>query len=94
MRITKEMQANLLQKELDVSHKRAIEILDAVEGMIQREVADGHIFKLNGVGNIFRKEVAGRYYRNPKTGENNVWKPTHYKAAFKASRDLTTAINY
>ena len=80
-----------LAYELAEQHEQALEILEDLVGMITKHLKGGERVKFVGLGILLVRSRAARMGRNPMTGE-----PIHIKAskkvAFRASKDLKTAI--
>ena len=58
-----------LAEEMDSDKKTAGSALDAIIGVITREVSGGGAVTLPGVGKIYCRERPARMVRNPATGE-------------------------
>ena len=58
-----------LAAEMDADKKTASAALDAISGIITREVAEGGAVTLPGIGKIWCRERPERMVRNPATGE-------------------------
>ena len=67
--MTKTQLVAALADEMEVDKKAAATALDAVCGLITREVAGGGAVTLPGVGKIYCRERPERMVRNPATGE-------------------------
>ena len=67
--MTKTQLVAALAEEKEVDKKAAATALDAVCGLITREVAGGGAVTLPGVGKIYCRERPERMVRNPATGE-------------------------
>jgi DNA-binding protein HU-beta len=80
-----------LAEQHELSKKQALEILEDLVGMITKHLKGGERVKFVGLGILLVRSRAARMGRNPMTGE-----PIHIKAskkvAFRASKDLKTAI--
>ena len=67
--LTKAQLVAALADELGADKKAASAALDAVCGLITREVSGGGAVTLPGVGKIYCRERPERMVRNPATGE-------------------------
>jgi len=67
--MTKTQLVAALAEEMGADKKTASAALDAVTGVITREVANGGAVTLPGVGKIYCRERPERMVRNPATGE-------------------------
>ena len=67
--MTKTQLVAAIAESMDADKKTANAALDAVIGIITREVAAGGAVTLPGVGKIFCRERPARQVRNPATGE-------------------------
>ncbi|WP_371038042.1 MULTISPECIES: HU family DNA-binding protein [unclassified Rhodosalinus] len=67
--MTKTQLVAALAEEMGSDKKTAGAALDAVCGLITREVADGGAVTLPGVGKFYLRERPERMVRNPATGE-------------------------
>ena len=67
--MTKTQLVAALAEEMEVDKKAAATALDAVCGLITREVAGGGAVTLPGVGKIYCRERPERMVRNPAPGE-------------------------
>ena len=67
--MTKTQLVAALADEMDSDKKTAGAALDAITGLITREVASGGAVTLPGVGKIYCRERPERMVRNPATGE-------------------------
>ena len=67
--ITKAQLVAAIAEEMDADKKTAGAALDAITGLITREVAGGGAVTLPGVGKFYCRERPERMVRNPATGE-------------------------
>ncbi|MEM6637042.1 MAG: HU family DNA-binding protein [Pseudomonadota bacterium] len=67
--MTKTQLVAALAEEMDSDKKTASAALDAMIGVITREVSGGGAVTLPGVGKIYCRERPERMVRNPATGE-------------------------
>ncbi|ALG91623.1 MAG: HU family DNA-binding protein [Confluentimicrobium sp.] len=67
--MTKTQLVAALADEMGADKKIASAALDAITGVITKEVADGGAVTLPGVGKIYCRERPERMVRNPATGE-------------------------
>ena len=67
--MTKTQLVAALAEEMGADKKSASAALDAVCGLITREVSAGGAVTLPGVGKIYCRERPERMVRNPATGE-------------------------
>lgn len=67
--MTKTQLVAALAEEMDSDKKTASSALDAMIGVITREVSGGGAVTLPGVGKIYCRERPARMVRNPATGE-------------------------
>jgi DNA-binding protein HU-beta len=67
--MTKTQLVAALAEEMGTDKKSANAALDAVTGIITKEVSGGGAVTLPGVGKIYCRERPARMVRNPATGE-------------------------
>ena len=67
--LTKAQLVTALADEMNTDKKSAGAALDAITGIITREVSNGGAVTLPGVGKIYCRERPARMVRNPSTGE-------------------------
>jgi DNA-binding protein HU-beta len=67
--MTKTQLVAALAEEMGSDKKSANAALDAVCGLITKEVSDGGAITLPGIGKIYCRERPERMVRNPATGE-------------------------
>ncbi len=67
--MTKTQLVAALAEEMDADKKTAGAALDAIVGIITKEVSGGGAVTLPGVGKIYCRERPARTVRNPATGE-------------------------
>ena len=67
--LTKTQLVAALADEMDSDKKSASAALDAIIGVITKEVSGGGAVTLPGVGKIYCRERPARMVRNPATGE-------------------------
>ena len=68
--MTKTQLVAALADEMGADKKTASGALDAITGIITKEVADGGSVTLPGIGKIYCRERPERMVRNPATGES------------------------
>lgn len=85
-------QAEWIKQEMgNVSKKQTLEFLTALEKLIATAIQDGKHIRLNNIGTLKTVDVAGRYHRNPNTGEK-IYKGPHKKMKFIPSDELKELI--
>ncbi|ATI40725.1 MAG: HU family DNA-binding protein [Celeribacter sp.] len=67
--MTKTQLVAALAEEMDTDKKTAAGALDAITGIITKEVSAGGAVTLPGIGKIYCRERPERMVRNPATGE-------------------------
>ena len=67
--MTKTQLVAALAEEMGADKKSASAALDAITGIITKEVGGGGAVTLPGVGKIYCRERPARMVRNPATGE-------------------------
>lgn len=67
--MTKTQLVSALADEMGADKKSASTALDAMVGIITKEVGNGGAVTLPGVGKIYCRERPARMVRNPATGE-------------------------
>ncbi|MEM1430420.1 MAG: HU family DNA-binding protein [Pseudomonadota bacterium] len=67
--MTKTQLVAALAEEMEADKKTAGAALDAISGIITKEVAGGGAVTLPGIGKIYCRERPERMVRNPATGE-------------------------
>ncbi|WP_171230223.1 HU family DNA-binding protein [Ruegeria sp. HKCCA4008] len=67
--MTKTQLIAALAEEMGTDTKSAVVALNAITGLITREVSGGGAVTLPGVGKIYCRERPERQVRNPATGE-------------------------
>ncbi len=67
--MTKTQLVAALAEDMSTDKKSASAALDAIVGLITREVSGGGAVTLPGVGKIYCRERPERMVRNPATGE-------------------------
>ena len=67
--MTKTQLVAALAEEMDTDKKTAAGALDAITGIITKEVSAGGAVTLPGIGQIYCRERPERIVRNPATGE-------------------------
>jgi DNA-binding protein HU-beta len=67
--MTKTQLVSALADEMGADKKSASAALDAMVGIITKEVGNGGAVTLPGVGKIYCRERPARMVRNPATGE-------------------------
>ncbi|WXU00023.1 MAG: Integration host factor subunit alpha [Catillopecten margaritatus gill symbiont] len=69
MSITKKDIADLLAKQVDISHSQALSVTNDFFDTIKATLAKGEDVKLSGFGNFIVRSKVARPGRNPKTGD-------------------------
>jgi DNA-binding protein HU-beta len=85
--MTKADLARSIADKHNLTHKEAVNVVDAVLATITEALAKGEKVELRGFGSFTVKNRAARTARNPKTGEH-VYVPAKTTPAFKASKAL------
>ena len=67
--MTKTQLIAAIAEEMDTDKKTATAALEAITGLITREVSGGGAVTLPGVGKFYCRERPERMVRNPATGE-------------------------
>ena len=67
--MTKTQLVAALAEEMGSDKKTASAALDAITGVITKEVSGGGAVMLPGIGKVFCRERPARMVRNPATGE-------------------------
>ena len=75
-----------------VTQKEAKEMLSSLCFLIKDSLKNGEDVKINGFGKFEVKNRSERVVMNPKTKERIII-PSSKRASFKASEDLTSAVN-
>ncbi|SFV89551.1 Integration host factor alpha subunit [hydrothermal vent metagenome] len=91
MSVTKKDIANLLVKQVNISHSQALSITNDFFDTIKNTLAKGEDVKLPGFGNFIIRNKVARPGRNPKTGEP-VTISARTVATFKAGVKLKKVI--
>ena len=90
--MTKTQLVAALAEEMDSDKKTATSALDAVIGVITREVSGGGAVTLPGVGKIYCRERPARMVRNPATGEQ-ISKPADKVVKMTIAKALKDSVN-
>ncbi len=85
--MTKADVARTIAKKYDLTHKEAIQVVDAILEIVSRAIAQGKKVELRGFGSFGAKKRRGRNARNPKTGAT-VKVPPKAVPTFRASKTL------
>ena len=90
--MTKTQLVAALAEEMDSDKKTAGSALDAIIGVITREVSGGGAVTLPGVGKIYCRERPARMVRNPATGEQ-ISKPADKVVKMTIAKALKDSVN-
>ena len=90
--MTKTQLVAALAEEMDSDKKTASSALDAMIGVITREVSGGGAVTLPGVGKIYCRERPARMVRNPATGEQ-ISKPADKVVKMTLAKALKDSVN-
>jgi len=90
--MTKTQLVAALAEEMDSDKKTASSALDAMIGVITREVSGGGAVTLPGVGKIYCRERPARMVRNPATGEQ-ISKPADKVVKMTIAKALKDSVN-
>jgi DNA-binding protein HU-beta len=83
--------AYALAEQHQLTKRQGVEVVENLVGLIIKHLKGGERVKIAGLGILQVRERAARMGRNPKTGEPIQIKASK-KVAFRASKDLKTAI--
>ena len=90
--MTKTQLVAALAEEMGADKKTATTALDAITGIITKEVAAGGAVTLPGVGKIYCRERPERMVRNPATGEQ-MRKPADRQVKMTFAKALKDSVN-
>ncbi|MEO0486537.1 MAG: HU family DNA-binding protein [Pseudomonadota bacterium] len=90
--MTKTQLVAALAEELGSDKKAASAALDAVCGVITREVSGGGAVTLPGIGKIYCRERPERMVRNPATGDQ-IQKPADRVVKMTIAKALKDSVN-
>ncbi|MEM6824485.1 MAG: HU family DNA-binding protein [Pseudomonadota bacterium] len=90
--MTKTQLVSALADEMGSDKKSAGSALDAIVGIITKEVAGGGAVTLPGVGKIYCRERPARMVRNPATGEQ-IQKPADKVVKMTIAKALKDSVN-
>ena len=90
--MTKTQLVAALADEMGSDKKSASAALDAITGVITREVSGGGAVTLPGVGKIYCRERPARMVRNPATGEQ-LHKPADKVVKMTIAKALKDSVN-
>ena len=90
--MTKTQLVAALAEEMETDKKSANAALDAITGIITKEVAGGGAVTLPGVGKIYCRERPARMVRNPATGEQ-IEKPADKVVKMTIAKALKDSVN-
>lgn len=90
--MTKTQLVTALAEEMGADKKSAGSALDAIVGIITKEVSGGGAVTLPGVGKIYCRERPARMVRNPATGEQ-VSKPADKVVKMTIAKALKDSVN-
>jgi DNA-binding protein HU-beta len=83
--------AYALAEQHQLTKRQGVEVVENLVGLIIKHLKGGERVKIAGLGILQVRERAARMGRNPKTGEP-IQIEASKKVAFRASKDLKTAI--
>jgi DNA-binding protein HU-beta len=90
--MTKTQLVSALADEMGSDKKSANTALDALIGIITKEVSNGGAVTLPGVGKIYCRERPARMVRNPATGEQ-IQKPADKVVKMTIAKALKDSVN-
>ena len=90
--MTKTQLVAALAEEMGTDKKAATGALEAIIGIITREVSAGGAVTLPGVGKIYCRERPARMVRNPATGEQ-IQKPADKVVKMTIAKALKDSVN-
>lgn len=90
--MTKTQLVTALAEQMGSDKKSAGAALDAVVGVITKEVSGGGAVTLPGVGKIYCRERPARMVRNPATGEQ-IHKPADKVVKMTIAKALKDSVN-
>ncbi len=90
--MTKTQLVSALADEMGSDKKSANTALDALIGIITKEVSGGGAVTLPGVGKIYCRERPARMVRNPATGEQ-IQKPADKVVKMTIAKALKDSVN-
>ena len=90
--MTKTQLVSALADEMGSDKKSANAALDALIGIITKEVSNGGAVTLPGVGKIYCRERPARMVRNPATGEQ-IQKPADKVVKMTIAKALKDSVN-
>ena len=90
--MTKTQLVAALAEEMGSDKKAASAALDAVCGVITREVSGGGAVTLPGIGKIYCRERPERMVRNPATGDQ-IQKPADRVVKMTIAKALKDSVN-
>ena len=89
---TKTQLVAALAEEMGADKKAASAALDAITGVITKEVSGGGAVTLPGVGKIYCRERPARMVRNPATGEQ-IYKDADKVVKMTIAKALKESVN-
>ena len=90
--MTKTQLVAALAEEMGSDKKTASAALDAITGVITKEVSGGGAVTLPGVGKFYLRERPERMVRNPATGEQ-MKKPADKQVKVTVAKALKDSVN-
>lgn len=90
--MTKTQLVSALADEMGSDKKSANAAIDALVGIITKEVSGGGAVTLPGVGKIYCRERPARMVRNPATGEQ-IQKPADKVVKMTIAKALKDSVN-
>lgn len=87
--------ADIVEKVAEGTGLTKLETEAIIEGFLNtviQSLREGKGIEIRGFGSYRVKKKAGRYARNPRTGEQ-VYVEEHYVPSFKFSKDFKTAVD-
>jgi len=87
--------ADIVEKVAEGTGLTKLETEAIIEGFLNtviQSLREGKGIEIRGFGSYRVKKKAGRYARNPRTGEK-VYVEEHYVPSFKFSKDFKTAVD-
>jgi DNA-binding protein HU-beta len=90
--VTKNELIEVIVEKTGQNRKTVSSVVEEIFDTIAAELLAGNEIHMRGFGRFYVKDLAARTARNPQTGEV-IEIAAQRKPAFKASKDLTTALN-
>jgi integration host factor subunit alpha len=92
MALTKAQLVDSIQKEIGLSRKQSLEMVESLLEIIKQTLENGEDVLISGFGKFCIKEKKERKGRNPATGEDMMLAPRKV-ATFRCSPSLRNKIN-